>query len=81
MNTLNGTTIETRGYAPVSGLNMYYEIEGTGDPLVYLPPALACAGLDSFPALVQKRRSSRSIFGARPHGGSSGASDHIGAKP
>lgn len=55
MNTLNGTTIETRGYAPVNGLNMYYEIEGTGDPLVYLPPALACAGSNSFPALVQKR--------------------------
>jgi pimeloyl-ACP methyl ester carboxylesterase len=34
---------------------LYYEIEGTGDPLVYLPPALACAGLNSFPALVQKR--------------------------
>jgi hypothetical protein len=22
------------GYAPVNGLKMYYEIEGTGDPLV-----------------------------------------------
>jgi pimeloyl-ACP methyl ester carboxylesterase len=53
MNTLNGTTMETRGHAPVNGLKMYYEIEGTGDPLVYLPPAFACAGLNSFPALVQ----------------------------
>jgi pimeloyl-ACP methyl ester carboxylesterase len=53
MNRLNGTMTETSGYARVNGLNMYYEIEGTGDPLVYLPPALACAGLKSFPALVQ----------------------------
>jgi hypothetical protein len=45
MNRLNGTMTETSGYARVNGLNMYYEIEGTGDPLVYLPPALACAGL------------------------------------
>ena len=43
----------TRGYAPVNGLKMYYEIEGTGDPLVYIPPALGCAGLNSFPALAR----------------------------
>jgi pimeloyl-ACP methyl ester carboxylesterase len=32
---------------------MYYEIEGTGDPLVFIPPAFGFAGLHSFPALVQ----------------------------
>jgi pimeloyl-ACP methyl ester carboxylesterase len=26
----------TRGYAPVNGLNMYYEVHGTGDPVVLL---------------------------------------------
>ena len=41
------------GYAPVNGLNMYYEIEGTGDPLVYIPPAFGFAGLKSFPTLTQ----------------------------
>ena len=46
-------TVATRGYAPVNGLKMYYEIEGTGDPLVYIPPAFGFAGLKSFPALVQ----------------------------
>jgi hypothetical protein len=30
----NGKTKGARGYAPVNGLKMYYEIEGTGDPLV-----------------------------------------------
>jgi pimeloyl-ACP methyl ester carboxylesterase len=33
---------------------MYYEIEGTGDPLVYIPPAFGFAGMKSFLALVQK---------------------------
>ncbi len=53
MNSLNGRTTETRGYAPINGLKMYYEIEGTGHPLVYIPPAFGFAGLKSFPALVQ----------------------------
>ena len=44
---------ENRGYAPVNGLKMYYEIEGTGNPLVYLPPALGFAGMKSFPELIQ----------------------------
>jgi pimeloyl-ACP methyl ester carboxylesterase len=51
--TLTGMATETRGYAPVNGLNMYYEIEGTGDPLVFIPPAFGYAGLESFPALSQ----------------------------
>ena len=42
-----------RGYAPVNGLKMYYEIEGAGDPLVYIPPAFGFAGLNSFPALAR----------------------------
>jgi len=37
----SGKTTKTRGYAPVNGLKMYYEIEGTGDPLVFIPPAFA----------------------------------------
>lgn len=42
---------KTQGYAPVNGLKMYYEIEGTGDPIVYIPPAFGYAGLKSFPEL------------------------------
>ena len=52
-STVNGTTTKANGYAPVNGLNMYYEIEGTGDPLVFIPPAFGFAGLKSFPALVE----------------------------
>jgi pimeloyl-ACP methyl ester carboxylesterase len=53
MSPLNGAT-KTHGYAPINGLRMYYEIEGTGEPLVYIPPALSFAGLNMFPALVER---------------------------
>jgi pimeloyl-ACP methyl ester carboxylesterase len=53
MRESNGKTKETCGCAPINGLKMYYEIEGTGDPLVYIPPVFGCAGLKSFPALVE----------------------------
>lgn len=53
MNSGNGTTTEARGYAPVNGLKMYYEIEGTGDPLVSIPPAFGYAGVNPYPALAQ----------------------------
>lgn len=51
-STVNGTLTKASGYAPVNGLKMYYEMEGTGDPLVFIPPAFGFAGLASFPALV-----------------------------
>jgi pimeloyl-ACP methyl ester carboxylesterase len=50
---LDGPVARTRGYAPANGLKMYYEIDGTGDPLVYIPNAFGFAGLTSFPALAQ----------------------------
>jgi pimeloyl-ACP methyl ester carboxylesterase len=53
MNAGNGDPEKISGYAPVNGLKMYYEIEGTGDPLVFIPPAFGFAGRESFPELVQ----------------------------
>jgi pimeloyl-ACP methyl ester carboxylesterase len=53
MNALNGDPKTINGYAPVNGLKMFYEIEGTGDPLVFIPPAFGFAGRESFPELVQ----------------------------
>ena len=47
----NAKTI--RGYAPVDGLKMYYEIEGTGEPLVFIPPAFGFAGMQSFSPLTK----------------------------
>lgn len=51
-NVLDTGTQAVSGYAPVNGLEMYYEIEGTGAPLVYIPPAFGFAGVKSFPALA-----------------------------
>jgi pimeloyl-ACP methyl ester carboxylesterase len=53
MNSRSGDSKVIHGYAPVNGLRMYYEIEGTGNPLVYIPPAFGFAGLQSLPSLVQ----------------------------
>jgi len=44
----------THGYAPVNGLKMYYEIEGTGAPLVRIPPAFGYAGVNPFPELARR---------------------------
>jgi len=43
------------GYAAVHGLKMYYEVEGAGDPLVYIPPAFGFAGSKSLPGLARNR--------------------------
>ena len=56
MKLSNGKTIETRGYAPVNGLKLYYEIEGTGEPLVYIPPVFGYAGVNEFPTLRRNRQ-------------------------
>jgi pimeloyl-ACP methyl ester carboxylesterase len=37
-------TIFKEGYASVNGLNMYYEIHGTGQPLVLLHGAFSAIG-------------------------------------
>jgi pimeloyl-ACP methyl ester carboxylesterase len=56
MRTPEGELSGSRGYAPVNGLRMYYEIEGVGQPLVYIPPAFGYAGVNSFPMLRQNRQ-------------------------
>jgi pimeloyl-ACP methyl ester carboxylesterase len=54
MNALAQVATKTHGYAPVNGLKMYYEIEGTGEPLIYIPAVLGHAGLNSFPELAER---------------------------
>jgi pimeloyl-ACP methyl ester carboxylesterase len=51
---LGGTPTAKHGYAPVNGLQMYYQIEGTGDPLVFIHPALGFGGLEKFPHLTKR---------------------------
>jgi pimeloyl-ACP methyl ester carboxylesterase len=55
MESTSVKTTQTHGYAPVNGLKMYYEIEGTGDPFVFIPPAFGFSGMKSFPSRIQSR--------------------------
>ena len=50
---MNSNDEKSQGYAPVNGLKMYYEIAGSGSPLVYLSPAFGCTGMESFPTLLE----------------------------
>ncbi len=57
MNTVQSIRRPTEtGYAPVNGLNMYYEITGEGDPLIYIPAAFAFSGVTEFPELTKRSR-------------------------
>ena len=56
------TTAVQTGYAPVNGLQMYYEIHGAGQPLVLLHGAFSAIGT-SFGALVPGLAKSRQVIG------------------
>ena len=62
------TSAET-GYAPVNGLNMYYEIHGTGQPLVLLHGAFSAVGT-SFGELIPELAKTRQViaFELQAHG-------------
>jgi pimeloyl-ACP methyl ester carboxylesterase len=51
-------TASKSGYAPVNGLNIYYEIHGTGEPLVLLHGGLGSMAMfgDLVPMFAQTRR-------------------------
>ena len=46
------------GYAPVNGLNLYYEIHGTGEPLILLHGGLGSTGMFDaiLPSLAENRQ-------------------------
>src|SRR6266568_9402703 len=52
------TTALKTGYAPVNGLNLYYEIHGTGEPLILLHGGLAATEIfsDIMPSLSKNRQ-------------------------
>jgi pimeloyl-ACP methyl ester carboxylesterase len=52
----------TSGYAPVNGLDMYYEIHGTGQPLVLLHGAFSAIG-SSFGKVLPDLAKSRQVIG------------------
>lgn len=52
------TTAPQTGYAPVNGLELYYEIHGTGDPLILLHGGLSAVEMfgDVLPMLAKSRQ-------------------------
>ena len=63
----NGTA--QTGYIPVNGLNMYYEIHGTGQPLVLLHGAFSAIGT-SFGQVLPELAKTRQVvaFELQGHG-------------
>src|SRR3982074_1287812 len=55
--TRTSTAVKT-GYAPVNGLKLYYEIHGTGEPLILLHGGVGATGMfsDILPVLSKNRR-------------------------
>ena len=56
------TTAPRTGYAPVNGLNMYYEIHGEGQPLLLLHGAFSAIGT-SFGKLLPGLSEGRQVIG------------------
>jgi pimeloyl-ACP methyl ester carboxylesterase len=65
-NRRGGTMTAKAAYAPVNGLRMYYEMHGSGDPLLLLPGAYMTVSLmgDLVPALAGGRR----VIAVEPQG-------------
>ena len=55
-------TVNQHGYAPVNGLEMYYEIHGAGQPLVLLHGAFSAIGT-SFGKLLPNLAKTRQVIG------------------
>ena len=53
-----GSSTLQKGYAPINGLNLYFEVHGTGEPLVLLHGGLGATEMlgDILPALAETRR-------------------------
>jgi pimeloyl-ACP methyl ester carboxylesterase len=68
-NSRNAQAPGAGNYAPVNGLNMYYEIHGTGEPLVLLHGAFSAIGT-SFGELLPSLAKTRQViaFEMQAHG-------------
>jgi pimeloyl-ACP methyl ester carboxylesterase len=67
MRSMTKQTTARSGYAPVNGLQMYYEIYGTGQPLVLLHGAFSAIGT-SFGQLLPGLAEGRQVIGVELQG-------------
>lgn len=61
------TTSPQSGYAPVNGLNLYYEIHGSGDPLILMHGGISTLDTD-FAALLPVLAEGRQVIGVELQG-------------
>jgi pimeloyl-ACP methyl ester carboxylesterase len=67
METTQRLAPHTTGYADVNGLHMYYEVYGTGSPLVLLPGGMMTIDL-SFAALIPDLATRHQVIGVEMQG-------------
>ena len=60
-NQTNATSHVVQGYAPVNGLELYYEVHGEGRPLILLHGGLG--GVSMYSAVLPQLASSRQVIG------------------
>src|SRR5690349_18745868 len=60
------STDKKQGYALVNGLNIYYEIHGSGEPLLVLPGAFMT--VEAMGALVPQLAETRQVIGVELQG-------------
>lgn len=58
----------TTGYAPVNGLKMYYEIHGTGEPVVLLHGAFMTVSDDNWSVLINELAKTRKVIAVEMQG-------------
>jgi pimeloyl-ACP methyl ester carboxylesterase len=61
-----GTTMKKAGYAPVNGLQMYYEIHGNGDPVILLHGGVGAS--DMFGPILPKLAESQQVIAVELQG-------------
>jgi pimeloyl-ACP methyl ester carboxylesterase len=65
-NAQTSSAYSKSGYAPVNGLEMYYEIHGMGSPLVCIPGGLMT--IDMMGALLSSLATTRQVIAVEPQG-------------
>jgi pimeloyl-ACP methyl ester carboxylesterase len=67
LKTMNEPALSASGYAPVNGLNMYYEIHGVGEPLVLLHGGLLTIDI-TFGGMLPELAKTRQVIAVEQQG-------------
>jgi pimeloyl-ACP methyl ester carboxylesterase len=67
-NAVSAQQKPTTGYAPVNGLKMYYEIHGSGEPVVLLHGAFMAITDDNWSVLIRELAKTRKVIAVEMQG-------------